>query len=395
MRAAGHLQILSELFEVTLAIVGDHGSADAVEALLGEDLKRTCPSIIVISRTSPILRLIQRVPSAQLRVLLEALWPIPLSVAPFSRALAELGKRLNRQHFDVVHCFRLNSGFLRKLEDNIVFRRSVLDLDAYESQMELSVLRAASSRLGKQYSALSLLRAAKWALLERLLIPRFDDVLVCSELDRRRLYRRFHANRWHVVPNAVVDPGPIERIPHDYFTFLFVGQLGYLPNWDAVMFFFTEVLPILRLRTTVRFKVLIAGRTGNNLKNFESDPDIELVLNPKNLAPCYARADAVIVPLRAGGGTRVKIIEAFSYGQPVISTTIGAEGLEAVPGKHIIIADQPEDFAEQCIRIMSDEVVRRNIAAAGRELWRIKYSQTALAASLLSVYQQVSKYGLR
>jgi glycosyltransferase involved in cell wall biosynthesis len=115
--------------------------------------------------------------------------------------------------------------------------------------------------------------------------------------------------------------------------------------------------------------------------------EVRAILSPPDLAPYYGQSDAVIVPLRSGGGTRIKILEAFSYGLPVVSTTIGAEGLDVTPGSDIIIADRVEAFAEQCVRIWTDDVLRRRIAAAGQELWRRKYSPTALVSALDAVYE--------
>jgi glycosyltransferase involved in cell wall biosynthesis len=232
--------------------------------------------------------------------------------------------------------------------------------------------------------------ALKWWVLESLLIPGLDDAFVCSEFDRQRLCRRFPGTHWRVVPNTVEEPPEFHSVESDQFTFLFVGRFDYLPNFDAVRFFCMRVLPLLRQNAPGKFRVLIAGRIGANLDMLTAIEEVRVVLSPPDLAPYYAQSDAVIVPLRGGGGTRIKVLEAFSYGLPVVSTTIGAEGLEVTPGSEIIIADGAEAFAEQCLRIWTDDVLRRRIAAAGRELWRRKYSPAALAAALNEVYGRAS-----
>jgi len=149
------------------------------------------------------------------------------------------------------------------------------------------------------------------------------------------------------------------------------------------------VVPILRQVGPGEFRVLIVGGAGSDLdlKRLTAIEEVRVVANPPDVSPYYGQSDAVIVPIRAGGGTRIKILEAFSYGLPIVSTTIGAEGLDVTPGSDIIIADGAECFAEQCHRIWTDDRLRQRIAAGGRDLWRRKYNLAALATALKGVYE--------
>lgn len=388
MRAVSHIKALSELFDVTLAIVGDHGSEAEAHKRVAPDVRAVCASVVIVSRTSFLHRRLAHGWGFLARNLFEALWPTPAAFAPYIPAVAELGRRLSGERFAVVHCFRLNSGLLRLLRRRgVVFGRSVLDFDGYESQAEFRSAAAFRSLVGRQSSVVTWLRAVKWWALEALLIPSFESAIVCSEDDRQRLRRRFPGTRWHVVPNVVARPAQIDTAGHDRFTFLFAGQLGYLPNWDAAWFFCTEVLPVLRQRAPGSCRVLIVGRAGGDPDRLTAIDEVRVVVNPPDIAPYYAQADAVVVPLRGGSGTRVKIIEAFSYGLPVVSTTIGAEGLEVTPDSDIIIGDDAQTFAEQCCRIWADENLRLRIAAAGHDLWLRKYSPAALAVAFEAVYR--------
>jgi polysaccharide biosynthesis protein PslH len=156
-----------------------------------------------------------------------------------------------------------------------------------------------------------------------------------------------------------------------------------------------HVLPLLRRIASRKFRVLIVGRTGGvDLDRLRVIEDVRLVLDPLDLSPYYAQSDVVIVPIRSGGGTRIKILEAFSYGLPVISTTIGAEGLDVTPGSDIIIADGAEAFAEQCHRIWTDDLLRRRIAQGGHDLWRRKYNPTALVRALEAAYDANESRGI-
>jgi glycosyltransferase involved in cell wall biosynthesis len=395
MRAVNHIMALSELFEVTLAVVGEHGSETYVRARLAENVVKACAAVVIISWTPAIFRLLRRTRSRRMRMLLEGLWPTPLSFAPYWFALRELGRLLSGERFDVVHCFRLNTGILGLLKRHgINFGRSVLDFDSYESQAQFRSVMTFRPFIGNEMSFVNWLKGVKWWALESLLIPRFDDGIVCTEFDRRRLSRRFPRTRWHVVPNIAPEPPEFGAVGSDRFTFLFVGTLEYLPNWDAVFFFCDCVLPFLRQDAPTPFRVIIAGRPGFDLERLRALEErlraleeVEVILDPPDLLPYYARSDTVVVPLRGGGGTRIKILEAFSYGLAVVSTTIGAEGLEVTPGLNIAIADGAKAFAAECLRIWKDDALRRQIAAAGNKLWRRKYSSPALVAALSALYE--------
>jgi hypothetical protein len=229
MRAASHIRVLSKLFDVTLAIVGDLGSEAEVHKSLAADLRRVCASVLVVSRISLINRLLRRTRNSWASVLLEIAWPTPArSFAPSPPALAELARRLPGDRFDVVHCFRLNIGLLRLIRRyGITFDRSVLDFEDYQSQAEFRSSKTFRRLVGKKSTAVSWLNGVEWWALESLLISSFDDALVCSEFDRQRLQRRFSGIHWHVLPNAVAEPPEFHRGGDDTFTFLFVGVFGY------------------------------------------------------------------------------------------------------------------------------------------------------------------------
>ena len=375
------------MFEVTLAIVADQGSEAEALARVPPELCSACRSVVAISRPSAA-GWPGGIQNPQLRVLAEALWPLPFEFARFGPAIGALARRLKGQNFDVVHCFRLYCGRLWPLhKQGISIGRSILDLDDHESRAKSRLIRYLPGLVGRQFAAVALLEVIKWALIEKLLIPRFDDVFVCSAIDREQLSRRFPRNRWHVVPNTVAVPRAANLISHDIFTFFFVGTFHYPANVDAVAFFCEQVLPILRRRVAMPFRVLIVGRGGDKLGRLKAVEGVEIIGDPLDIAPFYARADVAIVPLRAGGGTRIKILEAFSYGVPVISTTIGAEGLKVTPGSDILIADDPEAFADECCRMIADESLRQRIAAAGRNLWESEYTPAALTSILSTIFR--------
>jgi len=393
MRAASQIQILAETFDITLGVVSGRIRDTHRDMLIPENIRDLCKSIVAIHRFSTIALLLKRARSVQARLILRALWPTPFSFGRNGPALAALAEELTGLRFDVVHCFRLNTARASRLlkRRRVQFSRSVLDLDAYESEMAFRAVAPITRLSGRQLGLGQWLDAAKWRLLERVLIPEFDDVFVCSELDRSKLRQRFAKNSWHVVPNIIPEPSngiPVRssRVGVDPFTFLFIGLLSYPPNADGIMFFCTNVLPLLRQYASSSFRTLIVGREPGELMRLNELEGVKVIGDAPDISPFYAQANVAVVPLRAGGGTRIKILEAFSHCMPVISTSIGAEGLDVTPNTNILIADDPNDFAHQCYRLWMDPWLRHRIASAGHDLWRTRYNPIALRAALGAVY---------
>jgi glycosyltransferase involved in cell wall biosynthesis len=263
--------------------------------------------------------------------------------------------------------------------------RCHLDLDDLESSTSLRLAalhRLAGDELLAELEASNVggLAAAEAAALDAC-----DRIYVCSEQDRRRLAGRGSAEV-HVLPNAVEDPGPLpppgEAGP---FRFLFVGTLSYFPNEEGLSFFIREVLPRLRRAAPRDFILQIVGTGASaELARLAKAPNVELVGPVLEVGPWYQQAQAVIVPLRAGGGTRIKAIEAFSYQRPVVGTTIGLEGLAVQPDEHALVGDSADELAAQCLRLMADPQLAERLAARAYALFKLAYSSEALAGIVAS-----------
>jgi len=111
----------------------------------------------------------------------------------------------------------------------------------------------------------------------------------------------------------------------------------------------------------------------------------------EDVRPYYRRSTVCVVPLRAGGGTRLKILEAMALGRPVVSTSIGCEGLDVVDGEHLFIADRPEEFADRTIRLLTDEALRRSITSRARAMVVSRYDWDIIAKQLMQVYTDVAR----
>jgi sugar transferase (PEP-CTERM/EpsH1 system associated) len=220
---------------------------------------------------------------------------------------------------------------------------------------------------------------------ERRTLARFDAVLAVSESDRdtfARLYGESVRSPVCVIPTGVdveyFAPDPSVR--PDPFHIVFTGSMDWLPNEDAIVHFCREILPRLR-QAEPRVSIAIVGRnpTPAVRRLAERDRGIEVTGRVDDVRPHVARGALSIVPLRVGGGTRLKIYESMAMGRAVVSTTVGAEGLPLTPGVHVTLADEPDHFAAEVLRLLRDGAARRAIEEAGLRLVRERYDWGAAA----------------
>ena len=213
---------------------------------------------------------------------------------------------------------------------------------------------------------------------------RVDAVTVTSARDEARVLAARPRARVAVVPNAVdVDrcrPLPGDP-PPDRSTLLFFGALDYAPNSDGLGFFLDEVWPrVLATHPGARLRIL--GRKAPPWLAARRAPGVELGGFVEDLRPAIAAAGAVIVPLRLGGGTRLKILEAMAMAKPIVSTRIGAEGLVVAHGRELLVADRAVDFAAEVRRLLDDPALGDRLGRAARALVETRYAWRASAAIL-------------
>jgi glycosyltransferase involved in cell wall biosynthesis len=249
------------------------------------------------------------------------------------------------------------------------FRRCVVDVDTLETVAE-------SRHLGRTpwYASKPLHYAemAKTYLYERRLAARGDRVVVCKDEDRHFWGRNHPAVG--VVPNGIVvgaraDPGA--EVPDEL---LFVGTLDYEPNIDAVRYFLADVWPRVRAaRPGARLRIV--GRHPVPAVTALTDGIIVQVIGDvPDLAPHYARAAVVVAPIRLGGGTRLKVLEALGMGKATVATPEAVEGLDLRPDVDFMLADRPDRFAAACSALLTDSDCRSRLGASGRDRVASRYS---------------------
>jgi polysaccharide biosynthesis protein PslH len=250
-----------------------------------------------------------------------------------------------------------------------------LDLHNIESELASTHARATSGLQSIAHRRF----ADAYRKLEREWIPKFDLVLATSEDDRARLDHRNVV----VYPNAL----PVIEVPavEEENCIVFSGNLEYHPNIEAVRWFASAIWPRLRERNEGLVWNLI-GRNAEAISVLvKGDPRIRLIGPVEDAVAAIAAARVVVVPLLSGSGTRFKILEAWAARRAVVSTTIGAEGLGARDGKHLLIADDPAIFAGAVQALLDDRRRSYVLGEAGRSLYLDRYTWPVAWDRLTSV----------
>lgn len=269
--------------------------------------------------------------------------------------------------------------------------RVVIDLDDVETVKARAFLGLPPQDLatGRAKRLQRRLELPLWERAQRRALRQADVVVVCSELDRNRLGA---AANVHVVPNGYPALGTQVRRatpPGDVATVLLVGTYHYAPNVDAALFAATHVLPALRRRVPDA-RLRIVGRGAEHLPAAVSAaPGVDVVGPVDDVTPELQRANVALVPIRYGGGTRVKILEAWAHGVPVVSTPLGAEGLDARDGEHLVLGKEADALAEACARVLADPAAADQLSRAGHRLLLERYQPEHVDAAIRQVLSRV------
>ena len=225
--------------------------------------------------------------------------------------------------------------------------------------------------------------------MESRMVRNADLNWVTSRREQEILAARNPGANIQVAPNGVdtVNLKPLPRATSREI--LFVGALSYLPNRDGVLYFIQQILPLIhREQPDAVFRV-IGRNPDDTLKALHRPPQVEITGEVDELESWYRRAALCVVPLRAGGGTRLKILEAMAYGRPVISTRLGAEGIELEAGRHLLLEDNPEAFAQAVLSVLRQPAQTEPMVAQARRLVEEKYGWDAIAAAMAAEYEKM------
>jgi polysaccharide biosynthesis protein PslH len=301
---------------------------------------------------------------------------------------ARIQKKLNEEKFDLI----LSDGLYALSNIPVSSVPIILNCHNVEHIIMKRYAKLERNPLKKYYATIEsyLMRKA-----ERDGCQRVTRAMVCSQIDFEILQRLRPDLPTHVVPN-VVDTHSIQPVEKECLAgkepvLLFHGVMDWYPNRDAVEFFVQAILPRVRAKCP-DVRLIVAGRNPPSqfVEKFRSDPKIEFTGTVPDMRPYLATATVVIVPLRVGGGTRIKILEACAAGKPIVSTSLGAEGLGLEPGKEIILADDPGEFALSVVDLLRNPARSEAMAKSARTAVLERYNHVTLKERLDSLIADFS-----
>ena len=301
---------------------------------------------------------------------------------PAARRLREAVRSHLAEGFDIVHARAFTMGALTMALDH---EARLLEMG---DSISLGTKRARAAGLRSTLKR----RAARW--IERSTLPAFDAVTTVAQADGDQMQRLAPDARIHVIPTGVdgtfFDCRSNGKVATEPPTLTFVGAMSYPPNIAAVLTFVHEVLPRVRQRyPEVRFTVV--GRDPDErIRALGSTPGVEVTGFVQDVRPYLAEAAVVVLPMVSGSGIKNKAMEAFAMGRPVVATSLGVAGVEAEPGRDLLVADEPAAFADAVVRLIADPQVAARLGAAGRRLVEERYTWDECARRYDEVYRQLA-----
>jgi glycosyltransferase involved in cell wall biosynthesis len=304
------------------------------------------------------------------------------------RAYAE-GYRLEMQERADVRARDCDAALAFQLPASLYLR--TLRIPTLLEEVEVTAMTQRVDRSSGLRRARHWLTARKLTGFVRRLASELDHLTVVSEPERQALIdMRCHPDRVSVVPNGA-DPCDLQRHPAvaDALTLVYPGALTYSANLDAVRWFLAEVWPIVIARCP-QAKFIVTGSTGDvDLATLPPHQGVEFIGFVDDVKRVIERSRACVVPLRVGGGTRLKVLEALALGTPVIATSKAVEGLEVTADSNVLIADTAETFAAQVLRLFADPQLADRLRTSGRALVESRYTWPRMAALLNERIQQI------
>lgn len=389
VRAYYMLCHLSQQHAVTLlAFVRPDDPPDAVA-----HLKQVCAAV----HTVPMQRSMLRNVRAGLRGLWSGL-PIVIVRDEIDTMQALLRHLMHSVAFDVVHADQLSmAGYGLQAVRTASGPRPASLLDEHNA-LYLLVERIAANEPNPLRRRIVQREARALARYEANMGRAYDAMLTVTQEDEVRLLGLYPPDERATVQGKLatvpicVDPDQTPVVPHQpavHPTILHLGTMFWPPNISGVLWFAKEVLPLIWQQVPGAHFVIVGKNPPPEVEALSADPRIEVTGYVADPTPFLAAADVFIVPLHAGGGMRVKILDAWLWGLPVVSTAIGAEGITLLDGENILIASDPAAFAEATLRALCDPALNRQLRTAGRAWVSATYGWRRVYRAVDAVYARL------
>lgn len=227
----------------------------------------------------------------------------------------------------------------------------------------------------RPYTTVYLAEWLKTRAYENRILKHSPDIVTVSPDDAWIIRRITPRSSVSVIPNGVdVDYyAPTDAVSKNA-SLIFVGGFEYSPNADALEYFYRDIFPLIRAKHSQVRLVGVGRNPPASLQNIaQQDKSVTITGTVSDVRPYYRASAVAVVPLRYGSGTKLKLLEAFAAGVPVVSTSIGCEGVSVVPNEHLFVADTPQQFADSVCKLLNDRILAQKMAEQARNLIKDKY----------------------
>jgi glycosyltransferase involved in cell wall biosynthesis len=260
-----------------------------------------------------------------------------------------------------------------------------------EHGVELEFIKEIHQATGRKLKLTKLLRTL---LLEWIGVKCSSAIFVCSNIDGKKLQEIYSVpeKKIIVIPNGVAKEffKPVKAINYGLPAILFLGSYNHPPNISAVKFLITEVIPRVFSKNNEAVFVFVGRNPPSWLGSGSYENRIRVFGNVDDVKPFIAGAKIVVTPIFHGSGTRIKILECGAIGKPIVSTSKGAEGLDVIDGKNILIRDDTQEFSAAVLKLLDDDSLAYKIGANLRQLVEEEYSWTKIVTKILKGYKLIS-----
>ncbi len=328
------------------------------------------------------------------KILHGLLGPTPLPVLNYysDQMSTLLNSVLDREEFDLIHVESIHMAGYIPVIARLSKAPLLFDWHNIESEAMSRYAGGAPTPAHRLYARVT---AKRLFALEGSILSRAAGHLVCSSREAETLRSRVPGARVAVIENGVDTRAfgrPTAAI-RERDALVFVGSMNYGPNIDAVLHFAREVWPLVRDRFPQWRFLVVGSDPPAAVKNLADQRGIEVTGSVEDVRDYYSHALAAVVPLRMGGGTRLKILEAMAAGVPVVSTALGSEGIDVTPGIDILLAEAPGQWVDALTSLAGSAEKWRELSCAGRDLVCSRYDWDLIGEKLFETYSHWLELG--
>jgi len=295
---------------------------------------------------------------------------------------SKLDQKIDMLKPDVVICSEFNTAAYAVKSEGTAWI-----FDDLEFKSAWDRWQTTNSRLGRFRKGLSWYKLSRYT---NRLLSKFDVCTVVSEVEKETLQNNVAlATNVHIIPNGV--DTDILNFQAEYprtNTLVYNGSLTYKANFDAMRFFLRDIFPrIIAINPSARLTIT-GSLEGVDTSQLNLNQNVTLTGYLPEIHKTISNSWACVVPIKTGSGTRIKILEAMALGTPVVSTSKGAEGLMVSPGEDILIADNPDDFAHQTLKLLNNQEIRGDLTKNARSLVEAKYDWDKIGKKFVQIVEE-------